>query len=51
MILRKANVYHTHQFGIKVDNIAFRYITPKTSKTEFIKEEIELGDFNFLLNK
>jgi hypothetical protein len=39
-------------FGLKIDNIAFRYVPPNTPKSDkLILEEIEVGDFNLLSNK
>lgn len=49
--IRKSKVISRTQFGIKVDNVAFRYIPPNTKEEYIDFEEIEVGDFNFLSNK
>ena len=49
--VRKAKVISRIPFGIRVDNIAFRYIPPNSTPEKFELEEIEVGDFNFLSNR
>lgn len=49
-ILRGRIISRT-QYGIQVDNIAFRYITPNAPKENIHWKEVEVGDFNFLSNK
>lgn len=49
--IRKTKVISRIPFGIRVDNIAFRYIPPNSSPEKLDLEEIEVGDFNFLSNK
>lgn len=49
-ILNGRTISRNH-FGIKVDDIAFRYIPPKTSRTKIIRSSVEVGDFNILSNK
>ena len=49
-ILRGRTISRT-QFGIQVENMAFRYIKPGSPKENIRWKEIEIGDFNFLSNK
>lgn len=49
--IRKTKVISRIPFGIRVDNIAFRYIPPNSAPEKLELEEIEVGDFNFLSNK
>lgn len=49
--IRKGKCISRTQYGIKIDNVAFRYIPPNVRKEELNLEEIEVGDWNFLSNK
>ena len=49
--IRKGKVISRINYGIAVDNIAFRYIPPNTKQQRFPLYDVEIGDWNFLSNK
>jgi hypothetical protein len=49
--IRKGKVISRINYGIAVDNIAFRYIPPNTKQQKFPLYDVEIGDWNMLSNK
>jgi len=49
--IRKGKTISRINYGIAVDNIAFRYIPPNTKPQKFPLYDMEIGDWNLLSNK
>lgn len=49
--IRKGKVISRINYGIAVDNLAFRYIPPNTKQQRFPLYDVEIGDWNMLSNK
>lgn len=49
--VRKQKCISRTHYGIKIDNIGFRYIPPHSKKVDLDTQDIEVGDFNFLSNR